>query len=52
MIRTAKLHEYEASLLLELDKLAEMFFARKRKTNWQEKKLSLQQQANEMTSSK
>ena len=43
-IRTAKVHEYEASLLLQLDNVAMQFFV-KPKNIWTEQKMLLDQQA-------
>lgn len=49
-IKTAKLHEYEASLIIQLDKLAEEFYkCNKPKLNWNELKADLQQQADLVT---
>ena len=48
VIKVAKLHEYEDCLLMELDELAEGFFALKNRDYWQETKRSLLQQANDI----
>ena len=42
-VRTAKIHEYEASLMNELDDIADKFF-HKSKNEWKEKKGILDQQ--------
>lgn len=46
-VRTAKIHEYEASLMKELDDIAENFF-HKSKNEWKEKKGILNQQVIQM----
>ena len=50
-IMTAKLHEYEASLLIELDDLASWFYENKvKKSSWNEVKSSLQCEAKDILS--
>jgi len=46
-VRTAKIHEYEASLMKELDDIADDFF-HKSKNEWKEKKRILNQQVIQM----
>ena len=43
-IKTAKIHEYEASLLIQLDEIANYYFI-KLKNLWEEKKNILNQKA-------
>ena len=49
-IRTAKLHEYEASLIIELDNLANRAYGRK--TNWNDVKLLLHNEADDILSTR